>query len=169
MHRLFFISLFFTYLISDNQNYILDEDGFIIHEQEPSTIHYELGLNNNSTQILDYYHRQVIDRLYKNKNDFFVYLKSDEKLKVLEVVDIEKNHIKVNILKGNLSKEISFNNNISNSGNFYYQTVIPKHLKTIAINEILFIEAIDYEQDFKDIRNYTLFTIGTVWMLDFFF
>ena len=169
MYRFFFISLFFTYLISDNQNYILDEDGFIIHEQEPGIINYELGLNNNSTQILDYYHRQVIDRLYKNKNDFFIYLKSNEKLKVLEIVDIDQNHIKVNILKGNLSKEMSFNNNISNSGNFYYQAIIPKHLKTIEINEILFIEAIDYKQDFKDIRNYTLFTIGTVWMLDFFF
>ena len=90
MYRFFFISLFFTYLISDNQNYILDEDGFIIHEQEPGIINYELGLNNNSTQILDYYHRQVIDRLYKNKNDFFIYLKSNEKLKVLEIVDIDQ-------------------------------------------------------------------------------
>ena len=169
MYRFFFISLISTYLISDNQNYILDENSFIIHEKEPDIINYELGLNDNSTQLLDYYHYQVIDRLYKSKNEFFIYLKSDEKLKVLEVVGIDESHIKVNILKGNLSKEISFNNNISNSGNFYYQAVIPKYLKTIAINEILFIEAIDYEQDFKDVRNYTLFTIGTVWMLDFFF
>jgi len=169
MYRFFFTSLFFTYLISDNQNYILDENNCIIYEQEPSIINYRLGSNNKSTQILDYYHHQVINRLYKNKNEFFIYLKSDDKLKVVEVVDITENHIKVNILKGNLSKEISFNNNISNSGNFYYQAVIPKHLKTISINEILFIETIDYEQNFKDIRNYTLFTIGTVWMLDFFF
>ena len=65
MYRFFFTSLFFTYLISDNQNYILDENNCIIYEQEPSIINYRLGSNNKSTQILDYYHHQVINRLYK--------------------------------------------------------------------------------------------------------
>ncbi len=169
MYRLLFTSLFLSYLISNNQSYILDENNFIIYEQEPIIVNYEVGLNNKSNQILDYYYLQVINKLYKNKNEFFVYLKSGDKIKVLEVIDIAEDYIEVNVLKGNLSKDISFNTNISNSGNFYYQAVIPKYVKTIEINEILFIETIDYEQDFKNVRNYTLFTIGTVWMLDFFF
>ena len=164
---LLFISLIFSQIESDN--YILDENNFIIYEQEPDTIKYELNINNDSNLISDYYHHQLIKRLHKNQNEFFLYLKSNEKYKVLEIINVYENNLKVNILRGNLSKEISFKNNISNSGDFYHQKLSPKYLKTIKINEILFIENIKYEQEFKDIRNYTLFTLGSIWMLDFFF
>ena len=124
---LLFISLIFSQI--EFENYILDENNFIIYEQEPDTINYELNINNDSNLISDYYHHQLIKRLYKNKNEFFLYLKSNEKYKVSEIINIDGNDLEVNILTGNLSKEISFKNNISNSGNFYHQKLSPKYLK----------------------------------------
>ena len=166
---LLFISMIFSQSESNRQGYLLDENNFIIYEQEATVIDYRLSLKNHSNSILDYYHQQLINRLYKNKNEFFIYLKSEKKYKVLEIIEIDGDNLKMNILKGNLSKQISYKNNISNLSNFYTQESVPKHVKTIKINQILFIENIEYEQEFKDIRNYTLFTIGTIWMLDIFF
>ena len=67
-------------------------------------------------------------------------MKSEERYKVLEIIEIDGNNLKVNILKGNLSKQISYKNNISNLSNFYTEKTIPKHVKTIKIDQILFIE-----------------------------
>ena len=166
---LLFISILFSQSEFNRQGYLLDENNFIIYEQAARVIDYKPSTENHSKSILDYYHQQLIDRLYKNKNEFFIYLKSEEKYKVLKIIKIDGDNLKVNILKRNLSKQISYKNNISNLSGFYTQEATPKHVKTIKINEILFIENIKYEQEFKDIRNYTLFTIGTIWMLDFFF
>ena len=148
---------------------MLDENNFIIYEQEAEVLDYKSNIKNSSDSVLDYYHQQLINRLFKNKKEFFISLKSEEKYKVLEIIEIDGDNLKMNILKGNLSKQISYKNNISNLSNFYTQESVPKHVKTIKINQILFIENIEYEQEFKDIRNYTLFTIGTIWMLDVFF
>ena len=166
---LLFISIIFSQSKSDSQGYLLDENNFIIYEQEPAIIDYRLSIKDHSKSILDYYHQQLINRLYKNKKEFFVYLKSEEKYKVLEIIEINGNNLKINILKGNLPKQISYRNNISNRSNFYTYESSPKHVKIIKIDQILFIENIEYKQEFKDIRNYTLFTIGAIWMLDVFF
>ena len=94
---LLFISIIFSQSESKRLGYLLDENNFIIYEQEPDTINYELNINNDSNLISDYYHHQLIKRLYKNKNEFFLYLKSNEKYKVSEIINIDGNDLEVNI------------------------------------------------------------------------
>ena len=108
--------------------------------------------------ILNHYHKELINKLYKSKEEFFVYLKSEELYKVSEIIEVDGNNLKINILMGNFTRRNNLRSRNFNS----------KYLKEIKIDEISFIKNINYDNEFKEIRNYTLITVGMIWILSIF-
>jgi len=168
--------IFFLLIISiilsevDKQGYLIDENNFIINEPSPISINYKKGENNSSSSILDKYHFNLLHQFYKNKKEFFVQLKSGDKYKVSEVIELEEGNVKVNILTGNIMNNTFTSNNISKHSDFYYSEKLnPKYLLTISIEDIIFLETISYEEDLKNIRDYTLLIFSFILMLDTFF
>ena len=104
------------------------------------------------------------------KLEFFLILKNGEKYRVTEVISIDDNQYKFNILKNRVMGNIFYKNNISRRSS-YKDNInnIPKVIIEVNADDILLVEPINYNKEFKEIRNYTFLIVGMYIILSTFF
>jgi len=114
--------------------------------------------------------RDVIINAYEKNKEFFLILKNGEKYRVTEVISIDDNQYKFNILKNRVMGNIFYKNNISRRSS-YKDNInnIPKVIIEVNADDILLVEPINYNKEFKEIRNYTFLIVGMYIILSTFF
>tara|TARA_B100002052_G_scaffold299018_1_gene334756 strand:+ start:1825 stop:2256 length:432 start_codon:yes stop_codon:yes gene_type:complete len=114
--------------------------------------------------------RDIIINAYEKNKEFFLILKNGEKYRVTEVISIDDNQYKFNILKNRVMGNIFYKNNISRRSS-YKDNInnIPKVIIEVNADDILLVEPINYNKEFKEIRNYTFLIVGMYIILSTFF
>ena len=114
--------------------------------------------------------RDIIINAYEKNKEFFLILKNGEKYRVTEVISIDDNQYKFNILKNRVMGNIFYKNNISRRSS-YKDNInnIPKVIIEVNSDDILLVEPINYNKEFKEIRNYTFLIVGMYIILSTFF
>ena len=129
-----------------------------------------LGFSNQvNTPHLDE-NKEIILNAYKKNKEFFLVLKNGEKYRVTQVIDIDEDLYKFNILKNRFGGNIFYKNNISRRSS-YEDNInnIPKIIIEVNYEDILLVEPINYDKEIKEIRNYTFLIVGMYLVLSVFF
>ena len=114
--------------------------------------------------------RELIINAYEKNKEFFLILKNGEKYRVTQVISIDDNRYEFNILKNRIMGNIFYKNNISRRSS-YKDNIndIPKGIIEVNADDILLVEPINYDKEFKEIRNYTFLIVGMYIILSAFF
>jgi len=165
---IFLFSMFFS--IEDSIDYkihSIDRNSIILYEEEPEVIMHSNNSNflSDSEAILIQYHDRILKRNYGK--ELIIALKTGEILKISNPQNISEGIYEVNILKQNLNSNFLYNN--SKIKKIQNQSLQPKRIKEININEIVYIDVIDYKKEFKIMRDYSLITISFFFIINAFF
>tara|TARA_B100000131_G_C17856235_1_gene508060 strand:- start:263 stop:664 length:402 start_codon:yes stop_codon:yes gene_type:complete len=126
-------------------------------------------LADSDYQILDEnLNKDLIYQYYKKKQEFIVSLKTGEKYKVAEIVSIEENSFKANILKNRLSNNVFYKNNISKRSDYNIEKGNSKMIIDIKFDQIVLIESIDYSNQIREVRNYSFIILGMYFVFSVF-
>tara|TARA_Y100001970_G_C14103091_1_gene786589 strand:- start:750 stop:1178 length:429 start_codon:yes stop_codon:yes gene_type:complete len=126
-------------------------------------------LADSDYQILDEnLNKDLIYQYYKKKQEFIVSLKTGEKYKVAEIISIEENSFKANILKNRLSNNVFYKNNISKRSDYNIEKGNSKMIIDIKFDQIVLIESIDYSNQIREVRNYSFIILGMYFVFSVF-
>jgi len=152
--------------MKDSIFFDIEDDNFI-YDEIPKSINYlnELNVKSDSEKLLAKYHDRFLTNNYSRQ--LIITLKTGEIIDISSCQKIENQIYEVNILRSRLQSDVVYSKySISKIKN---QTYSPKRIRTINVNDILYINTIDYKEDFKAIRNYTMITILFYSIINVFF
>ena len=152
--------------MKDSIFFDIEDDNFI-YDEIPKSINYlnELNVKSDSEKLLAKYHDRFLNNNYSRQ--LIITLKTGEIIDISSCQKIEDQIYEVNILRSGLQSDVVYSKySISKIRN---QTYSPKRIRTINVNDILYINTIDYKEDFKAIRNYTMITIVFYSIINVFF
>tara|TARA_A100001011_G_scaffold398995_1_gene505593 strand:- start:4754 stop:5215 length:462 start_codon:yes stop_codon:yes gene_type:complete len=152
--------------MKDSIFFDIEDDNFI-YDEIPKSINYlnELNVKSDSEKLLAKYHDRFLTNNYSRQ--LIITLKTGEIIDISSCQKIENQIYEVNILRSGLQSDVVYSKySISKIKN---QTYSPKRIRTINVNDILYINTIDYKEDFKAIRNYTMITILFYSIINVFF
>ena len=115
------------------------------------SILFSNDINYNMEDIDENDNKKLLDQYYNKKKEFIIILKTGEKYKVSEIISVEGDNYKLNILNKRLSENILYENNMNQNS---------KLIKEVKLSNVLMVESINYDKQIKEIRNYSFIIIG---------